>query len=156
MIQLIYLNQTSNSADPNYDAWSVVICTQFVQAFSIVAACVPYLKPFFLSLESGMIRSDDLRRRGLTNPYGYSTGDSAQSGAFELLRGPIKRPAKVALANASSLNKHVGQLTRTTSTTLNSQYQPGGSDGKSDTSRFKGIRKTASWTVDSELQRLAP
>ncbi|QUC21747.1 uncharacterized protein UV8b_05990 [Ustilaginoidea virens] len=37
------------------------------QCVSIVFACVPYLKQFFLSLESGMIRVDDARRRERTS-----------------------------------------------------------------------------------------
>lgn len=34
------------------------------QSLSNVTACIPHLKPFYESLESGMIRSDDMRRRG--------------------------------------------------------------------------------------------
>ena len=48
--------------DYTYAIWPVVICSQFVQAFSVITACIPYMKPFFSSLESGMIRSDDSRR----------------------------------------------------------------------------------------------
>ena len=51
---------------------------------SIVTACFPYLKPFLESLESGMIRSDDLFRRqgGSTMRYGHG---------YPL--GPISKPA---------------------------------------------------------------
>ena len=45
---------------------------QLVQSFSIIFACIPYLKPFFASLESGLIRSDDTRRReGRTSLFSY-------------------------------------------------------------------------------------
>lgn len=38
------------------------------QSLSNVTACIPHLKPFYESLESGMIRSDDMRRRGGDTP----------------------------------------------------------------------------------------
>ena len=38
---------------------------------SIMTACFPYLKPFLESLESGMIRSDDLFRRQGGSKKGY-------------------------------------------------------------------------------------
>ena len=37
---------------------------------------MPYIKPFLESLESGMIRTDDLRRRGVTAAYGYNSSKS--------------------------------------------------------------------------------
>lgn len=40
--------------------WIIVLCAQVVQNSSIITACVPYLKPFLESLESGMIRSDNI------------------------------------------------------------------------------------------------
>lgn len=52
----------AESADRTFTTWTVVICSQFIQALSIITACVPYLKPFFSSLETGMIRIDDSRR----------------------------------------------------------------------------------------------
>ncbi|KAL8685423.1 MAG: hypothetical protein Q9218_007773 [Villophora microphyllina] len=68
--QLAYFNSATRLHE--FDLWSSVVCVQFVQSLSIITACVPYLKPFFDSLESGMIRSDDVRRRGLGPEYFYS------------------------------------------------------------------------------------
>ncbi|KAL8725749.1 MAG: hypothetical protein Q9166_007149 [cf. Caloplaca sp. 2 TL-2023] len=59
--QLAYFNSANSSDDVPYHLWTEIVCTQVVQSLSIITACVPYLKPFFDSLESGMIRSDDLR-----------------------------------------------------------------------------------------------
>ena len=54
-----------------------MICTQLIQAASISAACIPYLKPFLKSFESGLLASDDLRRRGMKGVYGYGMHDTA-------------------------------------------------------------------------------
>ncbi|KAI4231320.1 MAG: hypothetical protein L6R40_007765 [Gallowayella cf. fulva] len=68
--QLAYFNSATTSTDVSYHLWPEIVCTQVVQSLSIMTACVPYLKPFFDSLESGMIRSDDLRwRRGPDSLY---------------------------------------------------------------------------------------
>ncbi|CEJ82410.1 hypothetical protein VHEMI02476 [[Torrubiella] hemipterigena] len=69
----LYFRNTASSTSPNrtFDQWTVVVCSLLVQCLSIVTACQPYLKPFFISLESGMIRVDDTRRRGGTTRPGY-------------------------------------------------------------------------------------
>ncbi|MCJ1375626.1 hypothetical protein MMC20_006863 [Loxospora ochrophaea] len=61
--RLAYLGMNSvfSAASPNL--WVVVLCTQVEQNLSLITACVPYHKPFFKSVESGMLRNDDLRRR---------------------------------------------------------------------------------------------
>ena len=55
------MNSVFSAASPNL--WVVVLCTQVEQNLSLITACVPYHKPFFKSVESGMLRNDDLRRR---------------------------------------------------------------------------------------------
>ena len=77
-MQLVYLHRASGSEDFTYRVWPAVLCNQLVQNLGIITACVPYIKPFLESLESGMIRTDDLRRRGVTAAYGY---DSSRSGS---------------------------------------------------------------------------
>ncbi|KAL8808965.1 MAG: hypothetical protein Q9223_003746 [Gallowayella weberi] len=67
--QLAYFNNAMSSRDVSFYLWSEIVCTQIVQSLNTITACVPHLKPFFDSLESGMIRSDDLRwRRGSDYP----------------------------------------------------------------------------------------
>ncbi|KAL8708172.1 MAG: hypothetical protein Q9220_006933 [cf. Caloplaca sp. 1 TL-2023] len=67
--QLVYFHNATKSDDRTYNLWSVVICTQIVQSLSIISACVPYLKPVFDTLESGMMRN--LRRRGQSQDHTY-------------------------------------------------------------------------------------
>ena len=61
--QIAYLNRSSTALDPTFESWPAVLCAQIVQNLGIITACIPYLKPFLESLESGLIRSDDLRQR---------------------------------------------------------------------------------------------
>jgi hypothetical protein len=78
--QIFYANKPKPVQDPTFDLWPMWICTQLVQALAIITACVPYLKPFMDSLESGGFRADDQKRKAHlygSNPYGsgkYGTG----------------------------------------------------------------------------------
>ena len=58
--------------DATTNDWPVAICAQIVQCLSLSCACCLYLKPFLDSVESGLIRSDDIRRRGSE----YTSGSS--------------------------------------------------------------------------------
>ncbi|KAL8947503.1 MAG: hypothetical protein Q9222_006222 [Ikaeria aurantiellina] len=60
--QLVYFHSATKSDDQTFNLWPVTICTQLVQSLSIISACVPYLKPFFDSLETGVTRNS--RRSG--------------------------------------------------------------------------------------------
>lgn len=70
--ELIFIERAGQSDDRTFASWPAVVCSLFVQCLSIVFACVPFLKPFFGALESGMIRMDDTRRReGRSTRGGY-------------------------------------------------------------------------------------
>jgi hypothetical protein len=60
--QLVYTRGVYSSPDPTYAMWKPAICIQVVQNLCVISCSVPYLKPFYKGLQSGMIRSDDLRR----------------------------------------------------------------------------------------------
>ena len=76
--QIVYWNQSSDSSDPMFDQWRVIICTQVALSASIVTACVPQIVRLLDCLQSGMLGADDLRRRGQTGSYGY-TGHSGKN-----------------------------------------------------------------------------
>ena len=59
-----------------FDLWPVLICTQIVQCLSLTTACIPYLQPFLLSLESGFLRGDEFRRQSIKD---YTYGSSRPS-----------------------------------------------------------------------------
>ena len=67
--QILYIRKSYRIDDLAFNLWPSAICAQLVQCLSIITACVPCLAPFLDSFESGIFRSDDLRRRGLTGSY---------------------------------------------------------------------------------------
>ncbi|KAG4034539.1 hypothetical protein MFRU_003g04980 [Monilinia fructicola] len=64
--QLAILFDEDQSGEPFF-FWSFIMSTLLAQCLGIVSACILYLKPFLKSLNSGMMRNDDLRRREETN-----------------------------------------------------------------------------------------
>jgi hypothetical protein len=80
--ELYFRHRASQSTDLTFSLWPVVVCALFVQCLSIIFSCVPYLRPFFSSLESGMIRMDDTRRRVTTTVgAGYYDNQKNSSGS---------------------------------------------------------------------------
>ena len=147
MVQLFYLNRMADSSNLTLDFWSTAVCTQVVQSVSLITACIPYLKPFFESLESGMIRSD-LRRRGIKVPYGYGSGKSAGSTtlgdslASSRLAKPSERPHELREIHRPGFGHHANS---TTITATRDEW-----DDRSETSQSKIIRQTTTWTVNAE------
>ena len=71
MCQLAFLNQKPPSRDTTFTTWKTVLSVTVVQNTSIVTACIPCLKPLLESLETGMMRSDDVGRRQGHHRYLY-------------------------------------------------------------------------------------
>ena len=79
-IRIAYLAKESNSGnDMTLKAWPATLCALIVESLSVIAACIPYLKPFLDSLESGMMNNDQLRREGISDLY--SRGKSKSTGS---------------------------------------------------------------------------
>lgn len=73
MAQLVYTFHETRENDLTDSLWPLVICTQVVQCTSIPTACIPYLQPFPLSLESAVLKNDDLRHKSTKNSH--ASGD---------------------------------------------------------------------------------
>ncbi|KAI5456219.1 hypothetical protein BGZ63DRAFT_435722 [Mariannaea sp. PMI_226] len=80
VVQIIYSNRAFASDDFTFSAWEAAITVQLVQCLAIFTVCVPNLKPFLDSLESGQNRVDDLRRQGKSSSNGYATYKPGHSG----------------------------------------------------------------------------
>lgn len=143
----------SKHEDPTFDAWPVVLANQVVQNLGIVTACIPYLKPFFESLGSGMIRTDDLRRRGVNGAeYGYEGSKPTSGSGFKLGRifssksgasGIADEAKDSAGGNEGSLPEQ-GVITVTTTTTAD-HGQGGHWDADSQRSESRMINETRKW-----------
>jgi hypothetical protein len=152
--QIYYSNKSLNSNDPTFTMWQAVVAMQIVQCLSIVTACVPYLKPFLDSLESGQLRADDLRRRGKTGVSGYGSHPSGGDST-----GPKPIPAD-ATASAGSQQSKLLELVefpkakqRSSVTVIANAKEPGTNwDGQSHSSQTVLIQQTRTWDVDVEVR----
>ena len=153
--QIYFSNQSLNSTDPTFTMWQAVIATQIVQCLSIVTACVPYLKPFLDSLESGQLRADNLRRRGKTGVSGY--GGSGSNSSSRNNAAPKPTPVD-ATASANSQQSKLHELVelpkakQISAAVVNAKEPTANWDGQSHTSHMVLIQQTRTWDVDVEVR----
>ena len=81
IIQLVLIYRTAKTSEP-FLSWEVTLSTEIVQCLGIIASCIPYLKPFLESLESGMMSNDDLRRRTISGDARSDLNSSKSRGFF--------------------------------------------------------------------------
>jgi hypothetical protein len=68
--RLVFLKRLHVSVDPTFDSVAYSISTQCQATFSVIAACIPTLKPFMDRAESGMLNVS-LKSRPAGGTYGY-------------------------------------------------------------------------------------
>ena len=62
---MVYTVRVAGESDLTFSLWPPTICMEIVQCVNLTTACVPYLQPFLLSLESGFLWGDDYRRQSV-------------------------------------------------------------------------------------------
>lgn len=71
--RLVYLTKSHGTpVIDSYAFWIYILNTEIEQGLSVITACVPFLKPFFESLETGMLAPS----HGLTSVVGGSASGS--------------------------------------------------------------------------------
>ncbi|OTB17308.1 hypothetical protein K445DRAFT_57047 [Daldinia sp. EC12] len=131
----------SDHQDATFTYWLIGVAMTLAQNLGIMTASAPYLKPFLDSLESGMIRSDDLRRRGNVTGkslYGYGRKQDG-SGASKSTHSTSHE-----LGNLGMVNSQV-----TTSVTVGTAHNAPEWDASSRSSQAKLIKQVKSWGVTS-------
>lgn len=77
-IQLYYFHKDSSTSPLRTDFalgyWRSTVCNQIVQGLAIVTTSLPYAKLFMECFESGLIRVDELRRKGEHSTEGSGKG----------------------------------------------------------------------------------
>ncbi|KAK6949240.1 hypothetical protein Daesc_009314 [Daldinia eschscholtzii] len=139
--QMIESQTVSNHQDATFTYWLIGVAMTLAQNLGIMTASAPYLKPFLDSLESGMIRSDDLRRRGNATGkslYGYGRKQDG-SGASKSTHSTSHE-----LGNLGMVNSQV-----TTSVTVGTAHGAPEWDASSRSSQAKLIKQVKSWGVTS-------
>ena len=140
------------------DSGPTALCAEIAQNFGIITACIPYLKPFFDSLQSGMIRTDDLSRRGLSASYSLTALASRSIGGMGL-RWPTKRSEVDRSAADSDIGRDFpltalrpfdGRLVSSRNVVVGGgkTKRPHDADVESQRSASQMIKQTRSWVVD--------
>lgn len=144
IVQLYYVNRARDSKDETFATWPTILSAESVQSLSIITACVPCMKPFFESLESGMLRNDDLRRRGIRGINGYGShvlSDLSSS------RSNTKRE-KSQFSATSSNNKHFKTLPNVSTVVSVNANEDRERDSDSQKSSSRIIKYTRTWAVE--------
>ena len=89
---MVYTVRVPGDRDLTFDLWPPSICMEIVQCVSLTTACIPYLQPFLLSLESGLLWGDDYRRQSIKDPPSTS-----------------KRPSKSTSTSQQPLSSHASK-----------------------------------------------
>ncbi|KAK5998948.1 hypothetical protein PT974_01332 [Cladobotryum mycophilum] len=108
-LQICYSNKAIKSQDPTFDMWRSTVAIQLAQCLSITTLCIPFLKPFFDSLELDLFRIDDsagqmkmdVRSSSSRLPAGTRSG--GQGGTLEAPKASITAPERC--ENAPSLDE---------------------------------------------------
>lgn len=152
--------------------------TEVVTCASILAICIPNLKPFLDSLESGQIRIDDLRRQGksssgyasynrnMSSGRGGSQGGRSNHSSSRTTPGASQQNSRRdPLASKASQRSKMFEMVDMPKTKKEKEQQSSQPplsatreadvawDGQSHTSQTILIQQTKTWYVDVEERR---
>ncbi|POR39145.1 Uncharacterized protein TPAR_00654 [Tolypocladium paradoxum] len=156
---IYFFNRAVNSSDSAFDTfnmWQPTIIMQVIQCLNIVTTCIPYLKPFLDSLESGRMSTGDLLQTINANSGSSKSGPG--SGQTSGNRGNSRDIAPAgAVTSAASHRQHKiyelvqipPKLKGATATAVAMQDRHSASwDRQSHTSQTVLVQQT--WRVDIE------
>lgn len=85
--RLVYLTRADGEITmDSFAFWAYILNTEIEQGLSIITACVPFLKPFFESLETGMLAPS----HGLATVVSGSAGSGNRSKKSQLSNGSYR------------------------------------------------------------------
>ncbi|KAG9250108.1 uncharacterized protein F5Z01DRAFT_695663 [Emericellopsis atlantica] len=161
---MYYYKQAVESSNPVFAMWPPTVIVQVIQCMMLLVTCIPFLKPFMDSLESGQMAAGDLRGT-------RSKGTNSRSGSGYPRSGPLSRsrynntaasqgatPAMPSNASQAyemvDLDKPQGKsgdtplVTTVTTAETHSRETNGSWDGQSHTSQTVLVETT--WAVNYE------
>lgn len=160
---MIFFKESADSGNPAFDMWKPTIINQVIQCLSIMSTCIPYLKPFLDSLDSGQMAAGDLRgtksRSGnRSGAYGYASNSRSRNNNNAHNNRGISSVADMA-SDASHRRQKYEKMSADrsqdkdqkggTTAVVTSNRELGGSwDGQSHTSQTVLVHQT--WQVDVE------
>ncbi|EEU33353.1 uncharacterized protein NECHADRAFT_82920 [Fusarium vanettenii 77-13-4] len=162
---MYYYKAATESNNPIFDMWPPTIITQVILCLSVMATCIPYLKPFLDSLESGQMIAGDLRgasskgsnSRSRSGPSGYASASAHTTRPRDKSARGIMSVADMA-SNASYRRQNYEMMDmgksrdRGNQATVTAASEANGSwDRHSQTSQTVLVEQ--SWTVDVHRER---
>ncbi|KAI1767157.1 hypothetical protein GGR53DRAFT_145263 [Hypoxylon sp. FL1150] len=140
--QVFESQKIPNHQDLTFTYWPLAVATSLVQSLGIMTACAPYMKPFLDSLESGLIRSDDIRRRANATGKSVAGYGRQNDSSFASHSGTRASPNELRdLGNPHS--------TVTASITVKKPENGGDWETGSHSSQVKLIKQVKTWRVTS-------
>jgi hypothetical protein len=91
IIEIVYVRRLVYDENFLNNVWPTVMLMGIVQVASIMTACIPFLKPFLMSLESGFLRADHIPNK----KDSQSQTQSRSSRTGQLSFGPASRYIKI-------------------------------------------------------------
>ncbi|KAF4463710.1 hypothetical protein FALBO_9475 [Fusarium albosuccineum] len=153
-----FYKRAIESDNPMFDMWKPTVIVQIIQCMSVMATCIPYLKPFLDSLESGQMIAGDLRGASSKGSNSRSRSGGYASGHTSRPRNNTSRGIMTVTTMASNvsnrrqnyemmdMDKSGDRRNKSTVTTTKSDPSGGSWDGQSHTSQTVLVEQ--SWRVD--------
>ena len=147
---LEWLKIISGGHDATFDLWLPTLAVQVIQNLSIITACIPYLKPFLESLETGMLGSDDHRRHRLsaTYPNTNETVTSSESVSLKHSLAKIFRGSPKVPKTSTPISLQIAAGSPQQRVAVWAGDSNNAWDAESQGSQAKIIRQTRTWTVE--------
>ncbi|KAM5343929.1 hypothetical protein ACJ41O_012466 [Fusarium nematophilum] len=163
---MYYYSRVVDSRNPMFDMWPTTIIRQVIQCLSIMATCIPYLKPFLDSLESGQMATGDLRA---TISKGSNSRSRSHNGFISSQKSRPREGTSRGLKSVSTMASNASHRRQNyemmdmdkprdrgyRATVTTASEQPGGLwDGQSHTSQTVLVEQ--SWQVDVQRKTVTP
>ncbi|KAH7124729.1 hypothetical protein EDB81DRAFT_664332 [Dactylonectria macrodidyma] len=164
---MYYYKRATDSNNPMFSMWTPTVIIQVIQCLSVMTTCIPYLKPFMDSFDTGQMKASELPGTRGSNTRSRSGGHTTDQASR--LRGN----AAVGLSSVTTIatnashrrqkyemidmdkSKDWGNKKKITSPTTTTACEAGRSwDGQSHTSQTVLVEQT--WRVDVERKAITP
>jgi hypothetical protein len=146
--QIVITAQRARTNDYTLNLWALSLCSQFVQCCIITTSCVPYLKPFFHSLQSGALGNEEVVRQTIHEQYDYDINHRDR-------KAENSKDSKTTASNSTKSHpmiylQNLRSKLNGPSNEVNISAVGREDDAKSQTSQSRMITETRTWDVDVE------
>lgn len=162
MFRIVYLKDILADPDPTYNGVYIIIATQVVLHYSLMAATFPCLKPFLAAFDKELLDTSKLQSPMGGNSYYRSR--RTQDKGYEL-HSVDKEISHLSRANSNFRLHNIDHAIGTTQTNVERTVEAAAApqqherlyidarSTESDGSDVMIIRKTQEWHVTTEIQR---